>query len=447
MSKYCLVLISERDYDFFTTVAVELLKLGNEVILLSYHTPHKKRYNSKNLNIIFFQDFVNSTSFDELERSVENNWILHEQVTYDVDAEKLSNKFSKYEKVAKIFLQNYKFDYVIQELGGFVAPLSLFKACMTTDTSHLFIEPTFLNGHIGFIKDDLSYKISSNCAQKSEFDAQAFVNQVRFNKSRVVPKKDRHHFTEATIRKFLNTKNLKNLYMKFYYRYILRFEFEYKYTGIFIKRAINAIINKKYLSKNYKDIAFLQTQAEERDCFFFPFHVKLDFSLTVRSPQNLDQLRVVNEICDLIGDDNILVVKEHPASSGAYGSNDLKRLKYPDNVVWLNSGEKTFDIIQHCKSVFTINSKAGVEALIMGVPVFCAGESYYRGEGLAVGIEDYCLDRLAGVTPKKDKLLTFLKNLEYRSFPCELYQNDAENIHRFCQAIEIVTKEKRYLNA
>lgn len=447
LSKYCIVLIAERDYEFFTKVATELHKQGNDVTLLSYHTPHKNRAHPQNLKIIFFQDLIKKHQAPiGISGDLDARWVLHESITYSVQSKNLVQKFQKYEQIAETFLCDHRFDYVIQELGGFAAPLSLYKACLSTKTTHLFIEPTFLKGHLGFIKNDLSYKISSIVSENTKFDAESYISDVLTEKTRVIPQKDTHHFKEVNLIKFLNTRNLKNLFLKLLYRYIFRMEFEYKYVGIFISRALKALINKKYLSGEYHDLPFLIEQAKNCECYFFPFHVKFDFSLTVRSPNNLDQLSVINRVCELIGENDLLFVKEHPASTGAYGMKDLKTLTHPEKVMWLRPNEQTFDIVQHCKSVFTINSKAGVEAMIMGVPVFCAGDSYYLGEGLAMRIEEFSQDDLADLKPVRQSLFNFVSNLASKSFSCELYQNDARNITDFCHAIITATKEHRFLN-
>lgn len=447
MRNYCIVMIAERDYEFFTNVATELQKLGAKVTLLSYHTPHKNRLHPANLNIIFFQDLIKQYEARiDISGDLDASWVLHESITYSVNSKNLEKKFQRYEQIAEAFLCEHRFDYVIQELGGFVAPLSLYRACLSTKTTHLFIEPTFLKGHLGFIKNDLSYKISSVAAENKSFDAESYISQLLIEKTRVIPQKDAHHFKEVNLIKFLNMRNLKNLVHKLLYRYFFRMEFEYKFVAVFINRAIKALINKKQLSNKYRDLNFLIEQAKTHQCFFFPFHVKLDFSLTVRSPENLDQLSVVNRVCELIGENDLLFVKEHPASSGAYGMKDLKTLTHPEKVIWLRPNEQTFDIIQQCKSVFTINSKAGVEAMVMGVPVFCAGDSYYLGEGLALGIEEFSQNDLADLTPDKQSLLNFVSNLASKSFSCELYQNDTKNITDFSDAIITATKEHRYLN-
>ena len=140
-----------------------------------------------------------------------------------------------------------------------------------------------------------------------------------YRKTRVVPKKDAHYFNDLTFWKFLNKRNVLSISKKIYYRHFLRMDFEYKYVWVFIRRSIGALFNKLFFRRRYKDVDFLQEKAKQVECFFFPLHVKLDFSLTVRSPKNLDQINVINQICELIGERGVLFVKEHPASSGAYG--------------------------------------------------------------------------------------------------------------------------------
>ena len=236
--------------------------------------------------MLYFHDLLEKTSFpSKYNELVERVWTLHECVTHEIDEKAVSTKFKKFEVTAEEFLKQNKFDYVIQELGGFVAPLSLFKACRSIGINHLFIEPVFFNGSLGFIKNSFSYNISSMSVNSSAFNSSGYIDRILIEKTRVVPKKDAHHFSDLTFWKFLNKRNVLSISKKIYYRHFLRMDFEYKYVGVFIRRSIGALFNKLFFRRRYKDIDFLQQNSKQVECFFFPLHVKLDFSLTVRSPK------------------------------------------------------------------------------------------------------------------------------------------------------------------
>ena len=94
LSKYCIVLIAERDYEFFTKVAIELQKQGNEVTLLTYHTPHKHRAHAQNLKIIFFQDLIKKyEALTDISGDLDASWILHESNSYSVKGKNLVQKY------------------------------------------------------------------------------------------------------------------------------------------------------------------------------------------------------------------------------------------------------------------------------------------------------------------------------------------------------------------
>jgi hypothetical protein len=59
---------------------------------------------------------------------------------------------------------------------------------------------------------------------------------------------------------------------------------------------------------------------------YFPFHVQLDYSLTIRCPEYLNQLALVDYVCAVLPAGVSLYVKEHPASIGGFGCNELRRL-------------------------------------------------------------------------------------------------------------------------
>ena len=173
----------------FSFVA-ELVRQGNEVTLLSFHTPHKSKLHNRQINVVFFQDLLKQTSFSsKYNELIEKVWTLHECVTHEIDEKTVSTKFKKFEVTAEEFLKQYKFDYVIKELGGCVAPLSLFKACLSIGINHLFIEPVFFNGSLGFIKNSFSYNISSMSVNNSAFNSSGYIDRILTEKTRVVPKK------------------------------------------------------------------------------------------------------------------------------------------------------------------------------------------------------------------------------------------------------------------
>lgn len=73
------------------------------------------------------------------------------------------------------------------------------------------------------------------------------------------------------------------------------------------------------------------------------------------------------------------ICKEHPASTVAYP--DLHR-RQSDCLRFANS-ESTDESIRRAAGVITINSTAGLEALLMYKPVIALGEAFYALPGLA----------------------------------------------------------------
>ena len=445
--KICFVLIAERDYDFFDLVGRQLTTRGHTVTLLDFHTPHKLLKNIGSVRIVFFQDLYRARDNEPFALSDwEDSWLLHERLTHEEPNDFLRKKGRNYEAVIDKFLKAENFDYVIQELGGFIAPLSIYRSCKKNAIKHLFIEPTFFQGHLGFIQDALNYKVSEKVHSEILFDSIEFIREMLAKKPSVIPNKDKHHFKDAKFGKFININNIRSFLKKMFCRRVLKLDFEYKYTWVFLRRAIKSIANRKFLGRwNQKNLNRLGNQAGAR-CYFYPFHVKLDFSLTVRAPESLDQIANINRVLDVIGKDDFLVVKEHPASIGAYGVRDLKRISDRSRIIWVDPSVSTFDIIERCEAVFTVNSKVGVEALISKKPVYCLSDSYYLGAGLAQPVEAFNILANDDWFVCEQRLKNFLTNLKVSSYRCELYDYSQKNITQFADAILHVIEKKSFLN-
>ncbi|WP_380179158.1 hypothetical protein [Kalamiella sp. sgz302252] len=62
------------------------------------------------------------------------------------------------------------------------------------------------------------------------------------------------------------------------------------------------------------------------------------------------------------------IVRSHPGSA----------FRLNDNLFQVDKSATSIDFIARCKKIFTINSSVGLEALLMGVPVICFGDSSFK---------------------------------------------------------------------
>ena len=169
---------------------------------------------------------------------------------------------------------------------------------------------------------------------------------------------------------------------------------------------------------------------------YFPLHVPNDFALTLRSPIYLNQIDLIKRLLKNIPKHEFLYIKEHPARIGALNFIDaFKMLSKYNNLKILYPSINSYEILENCKSVITINSKTGYEALILNKPLFVFGESYYK----KLSFVSYCnLNNINLNQTKKiiqKKLNKFFRKLYYKTFNGQLYYLKKTNISNFVKSI------------
>ncbi len=118
---------------------------------------------------------------------------------------------------------------------------------------------------------------------------------------------------------------------------------------------------------------------------FAPFQVALDSQVLLHSPWIQDMrgfFQVVVEALERWGDVGLHVVfKEHPSCPWRYP--DLHRKAAERSRVHFANGNSTEELIRGSRGTVTLNSTAGVEALLMDRPVLALGRAVYGISGVA----------------------------------------------------------------
>ena len=135
------------------------------------------------------------------------------------------------------------------------------------------------------------------------------------------------------------------------------------------------MVFNQYLSKV---IGLLSSELPTSKYIYIPLHVPNDMALTIRSPEFVDQLSLVDFICRASPLKYKVLIKEHPAMIGMIGVFSLRKLlKKYDNLIVLNPNMNNFDILKGSSVVVTINSKAGMESLILNKKTITLGDAFY----------------------------------------------------------------------
>jgi hypothetical protein len=377
---------------------------------------------------------------------------MREMLTFcRFDEGKMLRKSVCYLKIMAGILGEGKPDAVVQELGDFIAPLTLYYAARAANINHVAIEPALLHGRVIFTLNDLYTDVPLDVMDSSSSDeeldfAKRYLGNYHAEKSVVIPHKDRKFFKGMGLFDILNLTNIKKLARKLSHKYFLDKHEEYNAIGWYTMWHLKRTFRKKLLNRHYIK------ELPDEPYVYYPFHVPLDFQLTTRCPQYLDQLYIVDYISRKLPYGHLLLVKEHPASVGAYSYSRIKEISRLGNVRIMNPAMNSYDIINRAQCVVTVNSKVGAEAIMQRRPVVTLGVSFYRGKGLTVDVDEVsqlprAIEEASKMHPlEEEKVVEFLAKVYRWSRPGELFLSTSDNVEKYSDSLMQFLENKMGVN-
>jgi len=167
----------------------------------------------------------------------------------------------------------------------------------------------------------------------------------------------------------------------------------YSATKGVISLLFKKILSKKVVYEDYTDSKInyfkraanlLYKEYDSLDNFssceiiLYPLHYEPEASLSYLSEFFSDQPSLIENLIKCLGQNQILVVKEHPAQAGMLLTKKYQYLrKNNSQLVYLPSNLSSFDIIKKSKLIITLTSHLGWEAMIYGKPVVLLGKMFY----------------------------------------------------------------------
>lgn len=457
--------IAEREATFYLKIAQEIQKNRDDIHIcfISFYQPCNITLREHSFEVYDIYDALHETHTERDVHSIEkifkieniHKMIIHEKLTFGINnSYKLEQKFCNYllelDKYLQRVISSHSNVKIYQELGGFIAPLSLYFASQKNNIEHFFFEPSFFKGRIHFVKNSLSpVLIEETAINKIYPQVLEYLNHIKANKTIVAPLKDQHHFKDMGLSKIINRPNIIKMINKLKYKYVYGLQQEYEHISNHVLRYAKMYINRKLISKLYTNF-----ESVENQCFvYFPFHVQLDYSLTIRSLEYLDQLSLVEYIARILPSGVLLLLKEHPASIGGFSYGRLKALlQQNDNVKLIHPQENSYNIINNAELIITINSKAGAEALISNKEVIALGTAFYSRfsnvhfvqnlQELNTVLHEILIIGMRKNNPAQNYLFNDIWN---KSHPVELYKNDPNNIALIADVI-LQAKEVSCIN-
>lgn len=460
IQKLVIAVIAMREVEFFAEVA-EQMKRANpslDISFVSFFQPGNALLRERGFSCHDLYQGIEAlvipsdVQLRALERryGIDNLYrlLVHEKLTHErFDDTMLLAKFRVYLERLDAILGKIRGDrpaqevLVIQELGGFVAPLSLYYAARRHGMTHVFFEPSFFKGRLHYVINSLDacQPAASAVSRETRDAVHDYLSRARAQRAPVVPAKDRHHFRDMGLAKIFNPSNAAKLYRKLRYKQRgLRQEYEHawRHAG----RALRMLVSRMRNSGLYTTF---DEGTRAANYVYFPFHVQLDYALTVRSPEYLDQLSLVRYLAGMLPGHCQLYVKEHPASVGGFGHRAFRELLHTHrNVRVMHPRVNSYDIIENAKLVVTINSKVGAEALMLGKQVIVLGDAFYSGSSVVQRVARLAdldaavrsaLDR--GREPVPDEVEQFFGQVWEASRAGELYVMEQQNVQAFTHSL------------
>lgn len=444
--------IAPREVHFFSNVAAKLKqKHGLKTAFLTFYEPGDRYLLKEGHKVFSLHKIVREYGWDfsreDIDKlkekyNVENirSLLLHEKLTFGrYNENKLLGKLISYDKCFDEIIQNNKIGCIIQELGAFVAPISLYFNSQANNINHVFIEPSMYKGYLFFNLNTVNVNLNRafNGSGVSRKIADEYLSSYHNEKVVVIPDKDKHHFQNAKISRLFNKRNIKRFAEKMYYKHFKREREEYNAIWNHVKKHTEMFVKHHFIKRLYSPPDYSE------EYIYYPLHVPLDFQLTFREPMYLNQISIVEYLSNILPYGVKIYFKEHPASVGAYDYWQLSKISQNDNVRFINPGVNSYDLIKNALSIVTINSKVGAEAIAQGKRVFVLGNPYYLMSRQAIKINSLNEFQKIDFSKKSDSGvdMDFLLKAASASLKGELYLNSGENISTFTDSLMKVINE------
>jgi hypothetical protein len=369
-------------------------------------------------------------------------WTSHERFAFGrTDTEAMHEKLARSLLVTARAIAEARAEHssvsMLQEVGGFLSVIGSFFAAREAGIDHWFIEPSFFRGRMMLRRSGFGAPRFTSSGKALPEALRAYLDRTLEQGSLVIPRKDAHQY-RPVVSKVLNARNAVRLAEKLRDKYLFGKRQEFGFIGNHVGTHLGMIRNARRLRRHYASL-------EGAGRFiYYPLHVPGDMALTIRSPEYLDQIALIDFLCRVLPDDCRLAVKEHPAMVGGVAARRIvELLKRYDNFVLLDPATNNYAVMRKAECIVTVNSKSGAEAGLLGKRVFVLGDAFYRDAPFATAV-DRLGDlgaMLAGALNSADGDRAAPAHLEWfagvweQTFPGELDVLDSAGIEDFARSV------------
>ncbi|HEU5067774.1 MAG TPA: hypothetical protein VFT61_06280 [Sphingomicrobium sp.] len=435
--------LAEYQTVFWLAVAQALGRAGRAVTLLSFDDRSTEMLRTAGIATVSFSEVEAAATQNDIEDALSragptnpNFWFGHERVAFARnDDQQMRRKLGGAIIAAEQALSAAGNEAVmLQELGGFLSVIGTFFAAQSHGIDNVFLEPSFFRGRFMLTPNSFGAPQPSPGSALSP-ECTRYLAETLASGEIVIPKKDSHHYNSA-VSKIANRRNLRRLGEKLTDKYLFGKQQEFGFIGTHVRQHTKMLLNSRKLRKTYTPINCLE------QFIYYPFHVPGDVALTLRAPEYLDQLSLVDYLCRTTPDHLRVAVKEHPAMIGAIDAARLADLarRYPKLAI-LDPGTNNYRVLRSAEGIVTVNSKSGAEAGLLGKPVIVLGDAFYRAAPFAQGLNALselrpALAALNGYQPNAEAIGSWFQAVWQDTLPGELYYSDTANIRAVALSLQ-----------
>jgi hypothetical protein len=366
--------------------------------------------------------------------------LSHEKAAFELHSTpRLVQKLRRYLAACESAFESLPEVVVVQELGGFLSNVASFYAARRRGLDNVFIEPSFFKGRLFLLRNTFAaLQVEGPKAQAVSGEVAAYLEHSAASQQVVIPAKDAKHYRRP-LRKLTDPYNARRLAQKALDKYVLGKREEFGHIGGHVARHARMWLNHRLMAARYRALP-----EHGRRFVYYPLHVPADVALTIRSPQYVDQLALVDYLARIVPDTHEVLIKEHPALVGALRRERMiDLLQARDNVRLLDPGINNYEVLSRADAVVTVNSKSGAEALLLGRPVVVLGDAFYSASRLvhrvaAAADLPAVLARVLDEPPALDRssISAYFQDVWDASWPGELHVGGAENAEAFAASLQ-----------
>lgn len=450
MTCFLISTLAEYQTTFWAEVGADLMRRGYACEFISFDDRSTEILRNRAFTVYTLHDVpaagMDGGGIDRLlERygiTAPEQWFLHERVAYgEQDPAVLLHKLCTSIQLGKLAIDRcgtmHRDVVMIQEVGGFLSVVGCYTAAQSAGVPNWFIEPAFFKGRLFFTRNSFAAPVIVDSPAPATLpQVQTYLANALQTQRIVIPEKDRRHYSPA-LKKILSRHNLTRLVQKSIDKYVLGKHQEFGYLGRQVGIHLRMLVNSMLLRGKYTPLSALGRFV------YFPLHVPGDMALTIRSPEYVDQLALLEHILRATPMTHRVAVKEHPAMIGALDARRIRQLlhRYPQFCI-IDPSTNNYDVLRAAELIVSINSKSGAEALLLGKRVAVLGEAFYSRCPLVHRIPT--VRELAGSipallkdasSPSQQQVMHYFHAVWDSSFVGELYVTGSEKTTTFTDAM------------